>query len=279
MRHPPVVLGIVGKPLAERLALAEGVAHMLGGEQYVSRISIESYRKFSREDGVKEAVTAAHPAAIRLDMLEQHLSLLKRGEAILRPDYNEETDAFEPAVYIEPRPFVVVDGELGFFTQGMRNNFDLRAFYAAGDAVTAWPSELAEDAATYVESQRKWADMVVERLSPEGGGEAGALALTLRPTLPHLALQGLMQTAGEQHGMRLELARDMGMPVDQVVIDAAISSKAVTHFIKRLSAEIPSEYRHDRAASEADEERSADAGSLALAQILVALHLLKAVSG
>jgi len=279
MRHPPVVLGIVGKPVAERRALAAGITHLLGGAQRVSRLSLDDYRKYGHQDGVKQSVTAAHPAAIRLDMVEQHLGLLKRGEAITRPTFNRQVDAFEPAVYIEPRAFVIVDGELGFFTQGVRNSLDLRVFYSSDAAVVEWPNDLAEDAAAYIESQRKWADMVVEDPSSAGESEGKALALTLRPTLPHLALQELIQAADEQHGMRLELARDMGLPVDRLVIDAAISNKAAAHFKKRLLAEMPSEYRHESAVLEGESETQDNSESLALAQMIVVLHLLKVASG
>jgi len=276
MRHPPVVLGIVGKPVAERRALAAGIAHLLGGAQRVSRLSFDDYRKYGHEEGLKQSVTAAHPAAIRLDVLEQHLGLLKRGEAIMRPTFNRQRDVFEPAVYIEPRPFCIVDGELGFFTQGVRNSLDLSVFYNSDDAVVDWPSDLAEDAVAYVESQRKWADMVVEDLPSAGESEGEAIALTLRPTLPHLALQELIQVAGEQHGMRLELARDMGLPVDRVLIDKAISNKAAAYFKKRLVAAMPSEYQHESAVLGDTQGHSE---SLALAQMLVVLHLLKVASG
>jgi len=276
MRHPPVVLGIVGKPVAERRALAAGISRLLGGTQRVSRLSMDDYRKQNRENGLKQEVTAAHPAAIRLDMVEQHLALLKRGDAILRPTYNRQNDTFEPAEYIEPRPFVIIDGELGFFTQGVRNSLDLRVFYGSDDVVDEWPGGLAEDAVAYLESQRKWADLVVEHLPSEGANEGTALALTLRPTLPHLALQALIAAAGEQHGMRLELARDMGLPVDRVVIDSTISSKAAEYFKKRLLAEMPSEFR---SASGAQSETQDCAESLALAQVLVTLHLLKVAGG
>jgi len=279
MRHPPVVLGIVGKPVAERRALAAGMTHLLGGAQRVSRLSLDDYRKYSHEEGLKQSVTAAHPAAIRLDMVEQHLGLLKRGEAIMRPTFNRQEDTFEPAVYIEPRPFVIVDGELGFFTQGVRNSLDLRVFYSSDDAVVDWPGDLTGDAVAYIESQRKWADMVVEHLPSVGASEGRALALTLRPTLPHLALQELIQAAGEQHGMRLELARDMGLPVDRVLIDTAISNKAAAHFKKRLLAEIPGEYRHESVVLGVESETQGHSESQALAQILVALHLFKVASG
>jgi phosphoribulokinase len=279
MRHPPVVLGIVGKPVAERRALAAGISHLLGGAQRVSRLSLDDYRKYGHEDGLKQSVTAAHPAAIRLDILEQHLGLLRRGEAVIRPTFNRHEDAFEPAVYIEPRPFVIVDGELGFFTQGVRNSLDLRVFYSSDDAVVDWPSDLTEDAVAYVESQRKWADMVVEDLPSAGASEGGAIALTLRPTLPHLALQELIQAAGEQQGMRLELARDMGLPVDRVLIDKAISNKAAAYFKKQLLAAMPIEYRHESAVLGVDSDAQVDSESLALAQMLVVLHLLKVASG
>ncbi len=276
MRHPPVVLGIVGKPVAERSALAAGITRLLGGAQHVARLSIDDYRKQSREDGLKQGVTAAHPVGVRLDMVAQHLSLLKRGDAILRPTYNGQKDLFEPAVYIEPQPFVVIDGELGFFTQGVRNSLDLRVFYGSGDVVGEWSGGLVEDASAYVESQRKWADLVVEHLPSADVNDGAALTLTLRPTLPYLALQELMQSAGEQRGMRLELARDMGLPVDRVVIESAISSQAAGYFKKRLLAEVQGELR---SGLEAESETQDCTESLALAQVLITLYLLKVASG
>lgn len=207
--------------------------------------------------------------------------MLKRGEAVLRPTDNRQSGTFEPAAYVEPRPFLIVDGELGFFTQGLRNNLDLRVFYGSDEPVEEWQGAMAADAATYVESQRKWADLVVERLSPEDVNGAKDAALTLRPTLPHLVLQELIQAAGagEQHGMRLELARDMGLPVDRVVIDAAISSKDAAHFEKRLLAEMPDEYRHDASVLGVVNEAQNRSESLVLTQLLVALHLLKVANG
>ena len=278
MRHPPVVLGIVGKPVAEREALAAGVTQLLGGAQRVARLSIGDYRRFNRADGVKEAVTAAHPTGLWLDIVEQHLGLLKRGEAVLRPTYNRQRDAFEPAAYVEPRPFVIVDGELGFFTQGLRNNLDIRVFCSSDEPVTEWQGALASDAMAYVESQRKWADLVVEPL-PAGGvnGKKGA-GLILRPTLPYLELEALISAAGEPTAMRLELARDMGLPVDRVVIDAAINRQAAASFEKRLVAEMAADYRHDAAESALNEAKSG-AESLVLTQLLVTLFVLKVASG
>lgn len=278
MRHPPVVLSIAGKPAAERYSLAAGVVYLLGGEQQVATLSLSDYRKYDRDEAVKQKLTEAHPAGIRLEILEQHLGLLKRGEAVLRPAYNRQSGVFEPAVYVEPRPFVVVDGELGIFTQGLRSNLDLRVFYSTEDSVMEWQEGLADDAEAYIESQRKWADMVVARLLPAENAGAGDMALTLRPTLPRLALQELLQSAVEQQGLRLELARDMGMPVDRIVIDAAITGQAAAYYEQRLQAEMPSEYcsGSDRAEVNGGQSRSE---SLVLTQLLVALHLLKTASG
>jgi len=274
MRHPPVVLGIVGKPVAGRHSLAAGIVQWLGGEARVARLSFSDYRKYDQNEGLKQALTEAHPGAVRLDMVEQHLSLLKRGEAVLRPTYNRQRGVFEPAAYLEPRPFVIIDGELGFFSQGLRNNMDLRVFYGSDAPVAEWPGTLAGDAEAYLESQRKWADLVMESLTPAGG-----VALTLRPTLPRLALQELIQGVGEQQrGMRLELARDMGLPVDRIVIDAGISSKAAAHYKKRLQAEIPGEYRQGNG-GESGPGRQSQSESLVLTQLLVVLHLLKIAGG
>ncbi len=278
MRHPPVVLGIVGKPVAEREALAAGVARLLGGVQRVARVSTGDYRKFNRADGVKEAVTAAHPTGLWLDIVAQHLGLLKRGEAVLRPTYNRQRDAFEPAAYVEPRPFVIVDGELGFFTQGLRNSLDIRVFYSSDESVAEWQGSLASDATAYVESQRKWADLVVESLPAGSANGKKGVGLTLRPTLPYLELEALISAVNEPSAMRLELARDMGLPVDRVVIDGAISRQAAASFKKRLVAEIAADYRHGAAESALNEAKNG-AESLVLTQLLVTLFVLKIASG
>lgn len=269
MRHPPVVLGIVGKPVAGRHSLAAGVSQLLGGESRVTRLSISDYRKLNGVAARKQALTEAHPAAVRLEIVEQHLSLLKRNDAVIRPAYNRQDGVFEPAIYVESRPFIIVEGELGFFSQGLRNNMDLRIFYDTEASVSEWAGAVAADAEAYLESQRKWADLVVETSAP-----AADIALTLRPTLPRLALQELIQSAGEQHGVRLELARDMGMPVDRIVIDAAITGTAAAHFKKRLQAAIPADYRQESG----DESGPGRSEATALMQLLVTLHLLKVAS-
>lgn len=274
MRHPPVVLGIVGNPVSGRALLAEGVARLLGGEPRVTRLSIGDYRKYGRIEAEKQEVTEAHPAAMRLEIVEQHLTLLKRGEAIYRPDYNRQKGAFGEAVYVESKPFIIVEGELGLFTQGLRNNLDLRIFYGSSESVEEWSGAAATDATNYVESQRKWADLVIEDLSTFAAEKSGEIVLTLRPTLPRLALLELIQSAGEQYGVKMGLVRDMGLPVDRVEIDAAIGDKAAGYYQKRLIAAMPNEGRFT---NEWDAHNSSAAQRLC--QLLVVLHLLKAANG
>lgn len=274
MRHSPVVLGIVGNPVDGRLSFAEGISNLLGGKQSVTRLSTGDYRKYDRIEADRQKLTEAHPGCVRLEMLEQHLTLLKRGEAVYCPGYNRRSGLFEVARYVEPRGFIVIDGELGFFTQGLLNNLDLRVFYSSSASVEAWQTAVASDAAAYVESQRKWADLVIEDLSTFSVEKRGQIALTLRPTLPRVALQELIHSAGEQHGVKLVLARDMGLPVDRIEIDEAISDKAAAYYKKRLIAEMPSEYRTNADVEKGDGNSAAQV----LSQLLVALHLLKIAS-
>lgn len=61
-----------------------------------------------------------------LNIIEQHLALLRAGQAILKPIYNHSTGAFDPPEYIEPRQYLSVEGLLGYSTRRMRDSYDVK---------------------------------------------------------------------------------------------------------------------------------------------------------
>ena len=106
-------------------------------------------------------------------------------------------------------------------------------------------------------------------------------SLVLRPTLPHPDLSDVLEQGG--NGIHMELDRDMGLPVDRLEIDGNISDEKAKCLEDLLWRHIPGEHHHlrhdgigDITGTTGEKLRS---HPLALTQLLVAYHLLKAASG
>ena len=304
-RLNPIVLGIVGDSAAGKTTLTSGIAQVLG-EHRVTVICTDDYHRYNRVERAKRKITALHPDCNYLDIIEQHLELLKRGEPVLKPNYNHATGDFDPPTYVEPRQFIIVEGLLGYFTKAMRGCYDVKAFLAPPEDLrfmwkmkrdTAKRGHTEEgvlkemalrkpDSEAYIQPQRKWADMVISFYPPEEHkDEMGAhlnVALVLRPTLPHPDLSSVLEQ-DEKTGIRLELDRDMGLPVDRLEIDGSISDDKAGQLVNLLLGYIPGEHRQlsrdhlgTITGTTGEEIKSYP---LALTQLLVSLHLLKAASG
>ena len=305
-RVNPIVLGIVGDSAAGKTTLTNGIAQGLG-EHRVTVICTDDYHKYNRSERAKRKITALHPDCNYLDIIEQHLELLKRGEPVLKPNYNHSTGDFDPPIYIEPRQFIIVEGLLGYFTKAMRSCYDVKVFLAPpedlrlmwklkrdvakrGHTEEAVLKEMAlrkPDSEEYIQPQRKWADMVVSFYPPsEQKNEMGAhlnVSLVLRPTLPHPDLSAVLEQDDKNEGIRLELDRDMGLPVDRLEIDGSISDDKANHLVRLFLNYIPGDHRQlnedQIGALTGTTGKEIRSYPLALTQLLVGLHLLKAASG
>ena len=109
----PILLGIVGDSAAGKTTLTKGIAQVLGVDN-VTVICTDDYHRYDRIQRKQLGITALHPDANYLDIMQQHLRLLRAGEAILKPIYNHSTGTFDPPEYIKPSQFVIVEGLLGY---------------------------------------------------------------------------------------------------------------------------------------------------------------------
>lgn len=237
MDDNPVVLGVVGDAASGKTTMARGVAKVLGEGNVVS-ICTDDYRRYGHGEPGRSAL---HPDSYYLDIVEQHLRLLRQGEPVLIPRYNAATDEFEAPDYVEPRPFIIVEGALGYAGGALPGCYDLKLYLEPQEEVRIkWKiqhdrqvhgrserevvKELAQsspDAESFVKPQRKWADLVVSFSAvpgSEGGPRTVDASLILRPTLPRLELGAVLEDDAADGAMALELDRDMGLPVDRLVI-------------------------------------------------------------
>ena len=120
---------------------------------------------------------------------------------------------------------------------------------------------------------------------PGGGGEKAGSHLNarhiLRPTLPHPDLTPILEAGGKK-GLRLELARDIdGKPVDVLDISGDIEDKRAQGMEDLLWSLIPEaqHLRQNVGHYIDDKNRPAMSHPLALSQLLITYHMVKAALG
>ncbi|MEM8672663.1 MAG: phosphoribulokinase [Cyanobacteria bacterium P01_G01_bin.67] len=309
MNEKTIILGIVGDSAAGKTTLTKGIAQVLGKDN-VTVICTDDYHRYDRAQRAEKGISALHPDCNYLDIIEQHLALLRAGQAILKPIYNHSTGAFDPPEYIEPRKYVIVEGLLGYSTRKMRDSYDVKTYLAPPEPLRAtWKIKrdtrkrgydesqvLAQlrqrepDSAAFIRPQRKWADMIVSFYPPNESESANDnlllnANLILRPTIPHPELSTILNAEGNHLGaaIRLGLSRDMGKPVDILEIDGHATLEQVRELEKIMCSEVP--YLGQFCSLEGNQDLGKLIGTtgetlqsypLALTQILITYHMLKA---
>lgn len=302
----PIILGIVGDSAAGKTTLTRGIAQFLGTEN-VTVICTDDYHRYDRTQRAEMGITALHPDCNHLDIMQQHLSLLRTGQPILKPIYNHHSGTFDPPEYIKPSQFIIVEGLLGYSTRVARDAYDVKVYLAPPEEVRAqWKikrdtqkrgyteaqvrAEMAKrepDSEQYIRPQRQWADLVVSFYPPENAPSASNLnvRLVLRPNIPHpdLTQVASLDSTTVNSAIRLGLDRDMGKPVDVLEIDSHATSEQVAeleHFICGDSPHLLNVCNRD-----VNPELGKVTGTtgemlqsypLAITQLLVAYHMLKA---
>ncbi|WP_373535785.1 phosphoribulokinase [Microcoleus sp.] len=306
MSDRPIILGIVGDSAAGKTTLTRGIAQVLGPEN-VTIICTDDYHKYDRKQRAEIGITALHPDCNYLDIMQQHLSLLRTGQAILKPIYNHDSGTFDPPEYIQPNKFVIVEGLLGYSTRAIRDAYDVKVYLAPPEELrTQWKVKrdtmkrgyteeqvLAEmqkrenDSEDFIRPQRKFADVVVSFYLPEEDNAVNFnVRLVLRPTIPHPDFTEMLARSSENFkpAIRLGLDRDMGKPVDVLEVDSHATNEQVNELEKILCNEMP--HLRGFCSAQGNPEIGKLIGTtgevlqsypLALTQLLVAYHMIKAI--
>lgn len=307
MSERPIILGIVGDSAAGKTTLTRGLAQVFG-EENVMAICTDDYHRYDRQQRAERGISALHPDCNYLDIIEQHLELLRQGRSILKPIYNHSTGKFDPPEYIEPRKYVIVEGLLGYSTRKMRDSYDIKVYLAPPESLRAsWKikrdtrkrgysdeqvleqlKKREPDSEAYIRPQREWADVVVSFYPPNEESEANNLLLNvkliLRPTIPHPNFTNILNSEGNHLGsaIRLGLERDMDKPVDVLSIDGHATAEQVRELEKIFCNEVP--FLGQFCSLEGNKEIGKVVGTtgeslqsypLALTQLLIAYHMLK----
>jgi phosphoribulokinase len=288
----PIILGVVGDSGAGKTTITRGLVGILGEDQ-VTAVATDDYHRYDRRQRAELGITPLHPDCNYVDIISQHLRLLRDGEPILKPVYQHADGTFGPPVYVSPMPFTIVEGLLGYHSESMRDCYDVRVYLAppeelrrqwkvqrdcsrrgyTTDQVLAELDRREPDSAQFIRPQERYADMVVSfSESAVPGSQALDAELLLRDSLPHPDLSALV--GGGERGITIvegdaerhvNIAGDIE-PAQAAEIEEAIWEKL--HFASHLRSERLGEF-----AVGDDVHRSE---SLAVAQLLILYHVVTA---
>lgn len=305
IRKRPIILGIVGDSAAGKTTITSGLVKLLGPDR-VTHVCTDDYHKYDRRERAEIGITALHPDCNYLDVMELHLERLHYGQPILKPVYDHSTGSLVRPEYVQPKEFVIVEGLLGFSTAIMRQFYDVKVYLnPPEDLRRVWkvrrdvtkrgykPEQvLAEmekrepDSAAYIRPQRDHADIVVqfypdENVPLEEAGPNLNVKLTLRPTIPHPDLTYLCEDASVNSGVRLELGRDGGRPVDILEIDGGVSAHHAARLEQAIWQHLPdlSPLSADQFGDYLDRSGIRHSDPLAITQLLLTYHLLRQYNG
>ncbi len=297
----PVMLGIMGDSAAGKSTLTQGLAKLLG-PQNVTHVCTDDYHKYDRKERAERGITALHPECNHIDILELQLERLHYGQPILKPVYDHSTGKLVRPEYVQPRPFVIVEGLLGLHTPVMRQFYDVKVFLGPPEDLRAvWKvrrdttkrgytveqvmAELEKrepDSRDFIRPQRQYADIVVEFYPPCGVSAAEAnghlnVRLILRPTIPHPDLTYLCGKEGEAAALRLALGRDATRPVDILDIDGSVTPERSAYLEETIWRHLPGvePIPGDQFGAYQDRGEVRHSDPLALTQLLLTYHLLR----
>jgi phosphoribulokinase len=304
-RKRPIIIAIVGDSAAGKSTLTNGLVSILGAER-VTVVCTDDYHKYDRRERAQLGITPLHPDCNYLDVLELHLERLHYGQPFLKPVYDHSTGSLVRPEYVRPREFVVVEGLLGFHSAVMRQFYDVKVFldppedlrkvwkikrdttkrgYTA-EQVLAEMTKREADTRDFIRPQREHADIVVRFYPPNGVvlEEAGPhlnTRLVLRPTIPHPDLSYLLEGDGAATpGIRLELGRDGGRPVDFLDVDGNVTGEHAAQLADAIWQHLPDlrPVRDDLFGEYQDRTEVRHSHPLALTQLLLTYHLLRKYS-
>jgi phosphoribulokinase len=288
----PVILGIVGDSATGKTTISGALVDILGDDM-VTHVATDDYHKYDREERKERGITPLHPECNYMDIIDQHLALLREGDPILKPVYKHDDGTFGPPEYVEPKDFAVVEGLLGYHTDALRDNYDVRVFLAPPEELRRkWKikrdtssrgyseedvhkdlDKREPDSAEFIRPQERYADIVIKFIESEGGDPDKLDAqIILRDTLPHPDLSPFLEDPKGGIELREEGTDEYVHIPGQIKHDDAESIENAIweklHFASHLRTERLGQFTAGKETKRSD--------SLALVQLLVLYHMVTA---
>jgi phosphoribulokinase len=298
----PIMLCLVGDSGAGKSTLSTGCVAILGADR-VTDICLDDYHTLDREGRSARQITALHPDCNHLNLIAQHMRLLRHGETVFKPTYDHSNGRFGAPEFVSPTSIMLVHGLHGLYTAELRRQWDVSLFLDPDptlrvdwkikrdtsrrgytrEAVLEQLEHRRHDSETHVMPQREKADIVISFKPGDDYAEQPDNArlnvrILLRHPIPLPYLDDAFAAAGgnggEQQYVRLARGAD---GTDCLEISGAISDEA-THAIESriwehmLSAR---DLRVDRLGIFMDGTVERRSNPLAVTQLVVTYYLVK----
>ena len=300
----PIMLGLVGDSGAGKSTLSNGCVEILGADR-VTDICLDDYHSLDRVGRTGRNITALHPDCNHLELIRQHMRLLRHGERVFKPVYDHTNGTFGPPEFGIPRDIVLVHGLHTLYTAGLRQLWDVSVFLDPDpelridwkikrdtskrgytrDAVLAQLEERRHDSETYVMPQREKADIVVSfapgaQYATTRDSARLNVRIILRHPIPLPDLEDAFTVAGEENGgPYLKLHRG-AEGTDSLEISGAISDEATQAIERRLWSHMQTapHLRADRVGIFMDGTAERRSNPLAVTQLVLTYYLVKAMA-
>ncbi|WP_072529960.1 uridine kinase [Bacteroides ilei] len=128
-----IIIGIAGGTGSGKTTVVKSIMEDLSQDE-VALLPLDSYYKDSSHVPVEERqnINFDHPDAFDWKLLSEHVSMLRRGEAIEQPVYSYLTCTRQPeTIHVEPRKVVIIEGILALSDKELCKLMDLKIFVDA----------------------------------------------------------------------------------------------------------------------------------------------------
>jgi phosphoribulokinase len=273
------------------------------GPERVTAICLDDYHSLDRVGRTKRGITALHPDCNHLDLVAQHVRLLRAGERIFKPVYDHSDGTFGPPEFVTPTSVVLIHGLHGLFTPELRRHWDLSVYldpdpqlridwkikrdmskrgYTRAE-VEKQLEERRHDSEAFIQPQRELADIVITFYPPSDYAQTqDATRLNVRVTLRHPVplpdLDAAIEAAERHNGSaKIRLTRGPG-GTDVLEISGHISDAATQAVEDRMWDHMPSarHLRSDRLGVFQDGSVTRRSNPLAVTQLVLTYYLVKA---
>jgi phosphoribulokinase len=266
-------------------------------------ICLDDYHSLDRAGRTARQITALHPDANHLDLMGQHMRLLRQGETIFKPVYDHSNGTFGPPEFVEPKPLVLINGLHALFTPELRRQWDVSVFldphptlrvewkikrdtskrgYTRAEVIEQL-EQRRHDSEAYVMPQRELADIVISFYPPPDYEQTLDdtklnVKITLRHPIPLPDLEDAISAARAQNGgSEVTLVRGED-GADLLEIKGSISDAATQRIENRMWDHMPTarHLRSDKLGVFQDGTRERHSNSLAVTQLVMTYYLVKA---
>jgi phosphoribulokinase len=296
------MLSLVGDSGAGKSTLTNGCVAILG-EERVTDICLDDYHSLDRAGRQERRITALDPDCNHLDLMAQHVAMLRRGETIFKPVYDHTDGTFAKPELVTPKPVVMIHGLHGLFTPELRRLWDVSVFldpdpelriewkvkrdtskrgYTRAEVMQALEHR-QHDSETYVMPQREKADMVISFYSgPDYKTTHDNTRLNVRILLRHPVplpdLEEAFAAADRRNGGPYLTLKRGADGTDVLEIDGHISDAATKAIEDRMWDHMPSarHLRSDLLGVFQDGDVRRRSNPLAVTQLVLTYYLVKA---